>query len=295
MKNKLLIAGNNTSVINDLFEHKDQNIELITSSMRPADLQAHVRNLEFDLFLYCRGAESTDNANSIISLRNTLMSKRIPIAIVSDTNEDDFSNVSFPGGPPELLLQRPITAAHIQKKVKEFLELSIEDQFGENKKKTNNRESSNENHISSTFNDTQSILSMIDDAIENIELGPKRILIIDDDPQMLKTIKGLLDKKYEIATAINGSLGRRFLEKKPVDLILLDYEMPNEDGPTVLKSLREDPEWNTIPVIFLTGINDVSKISKALSLKPQGYLLKPIDQAKLLNTIQEALSKPIEY
>lgn len=295
MKYKVLVAGNNTSVINDLYEYKNENFEFLTSSMRPADLQSHARNLEINLFLYCQGAESTDNANAIVAIRNTLLKKRIPTAIVSDTSEDDVNASAFPGGPPHLLLQRPITAAHIQKKMNEFLELSIEEQLGEVDNTKKQKEALSKKDKSSNFSDTQSLLSMIDSAIEDIEMGPKRILIIDDDPQMLKTIKALLDGKYEIATAINGSLGRRFLEKKPVDLILLDYEMPKEDGPEVLKTLREDPEWKSIPVIFLTGINDVSKISKALALKPQGYLLKPIDQAKLIETIQEALSHPMEY
>ncbi len=261
--------------------------------MMPADLQAHARNLDLDLFIYCQGAESNDNANAIISMRNTLSQKRVPTVIVSDTNEEDFSVMNFPGGPPELLLQRPITAARIQKKIGEFLELSKDEQFrAEDKQKKNNPPRPNSN---AGFSNTQSLLSMIDNAIENLESGPKRILIIDDDPQMLKTIKGLLDNKYEIATAINASLGRRFLEKKQVDLILLDYEMPNEDGPAVLKTLREDPEWKNIPVVFLTSINDKSKISKALALKPQGYLLKPIDQAKLISTVQKVLAKPLEY
>ena len=63
--------------------------------------------------------------------------------------------------------------------------------------------------------------------------------------------------------------------------------MPLESGPDVLKKLRDNPTTQNIPVIFLTGISERDKIEKALALKPQGYLLKPIDHIKLLSTISK--------
>ena len=81
----------------------------------------------------------------------------------------------------------------------------------------------------------------------------------------------------------------RFLEAKEVSLILLDDEMPEMDGPAVLEELRADPYLTTIPVVFLTGINDVEKIKSALALKPQGYLLKPVEKESLLAKIRELI------
>lgn len=117
----------------------------------------------------------------------------------------------------------------------------------------------------------------------------KRILIIDDSPTMLKAINELLKHKYEVATAINGKIGLRYLQNKKVDLILLDYEMPNMSGPEVFQALAANPETADIPIVFLTGVNDASKIQKALLLKPQGYLLKPVDRAGLLSKLSEIL------
>lgn len=117
----------------------------------------------------------------------------------------------------------------------------------------------------------------------------KHILIIDDDPLMLKSIKNQLQGIYDVATAINGKIALKFLSNKHTDLILLDYEMPVETGPDILKKIRENPDSKDIPVIFLTGIMERDKIEKALSLKPQGYLLKPVDHTKLLETIQNFL------
>lgn len=119
--------------------------------------------------------------------------------------------------------------------------------------------------------------------------GRHRILVIDDATIVHKTIKGHLDAEYEVATAISGKVALRFLQAKEVSLILLDYEMPEMDGPAVLNKLREDPYLAQIPVVFLTGINDVEKIKNALALKPQGYLLKPVDKNALISKIHELI------
>ena len=63
--------------------------------------------------------------------------------------------------------------------------------------------------------------------------------------------------------------------------------MPNENGLQVLQNLRNNEELASIPVLFLTGINDREKIKKVMMMKPQGYLLKPIDKEKLLGTIEQ--------
>ena len=65
--------------------------------------------------------------------------------------------------------------------------------------------------------------------------------------------------------------------------------MPDMDGGEVLEKICERDDLKEVPVIFLTGINDTSKIQKVLAMKPQGYLLKPIDGDKLINTIRQTI------
>lgn len=117
----------------------------------------------------------------------------------------------------------------------------------------------------------------------------RHILVVDDDPRMLKTIKKHLDEDYDIATAISGKLALKFLESKTTDLVLLDYEMPGEKGPDVLEKIRANPATSHIPVVFLTGITERAKIQKAISMKPRGYLLKPINHDVLMSTLKEIL------
>ena len=113
----------------------------------------------------------------------------------------------------------------------------------------------------------------------------KHVLVVDDNAMMLKMIKEHLHDQYDVATAASGRIALKFLERKKTDLILLDYEMPEESGPVVLEQLRASETTRDIPVIFLTGVTETEKIMEALALKPQNYLLKPVDREKLLEAI----------
>ena len=124
---------------------------------------------------------------------------------------------------------------------------------------------------------------------EEMQPVKKHVLVVDDDPMMLRLIKEQLKDNYAVATAINGNLALKFLENKKTDLIILDYEMPNENGAEVLKKIRDNDMTANIPVVFLTGISDREKIQKVLKFKPQGYLLKPIEREKLLQIIANTI------
>lgn len=302
MKHKILVTGSNQSIISDLFLHKNTSLDFITTSMRYDDMRSHIKYFQPDLFLYCMGTESKENNNNIAAIRKDLLNGSIPVGIICEPLEEGFKYEDFPGGVPKMLLQRPITATVIQQKILKFLDNPEDEQiatpelvaernkYQPTKKAPEHTEDVKVNVPSSTAE----LLAYVDEELSNMEKEKngtlrKQILVIDDAPGMLKLIKGLLDNQYDVATAVSGKLGRRFLQKKHVDLILLDYEMPEEDGPAVFRSFKEMPECENIPVVFLTGINEVSKIQKALSLMPQGYLLKPIEQKKLLAKIHELI------
>ena len=114
----------------------------------------------------------------------------------------------------------------------------------------------------------------------------KNILVVDDDPRVLRLIRIYLED-YQVAVATSGRVAIKYLENKTVDLILLDYEMPGEDGVEVLKKLRANPKTKDIPVVFLTGVADKKRIQEVLKLNPQGYVLKPVLRNKLLKIIED--------
>lgn len=123
--------------------------------------------------------------------------------------------------------------------------------------------------------------------------GKYRILVVDDDPRMLRAIKLQLENIYEVTLVTNGQNALQYLTLHEVDLILLDYIMPNEDGPTVLKAIRSIPAFQDIPAIFLTGVSDKDKVKKGLELAPQGYLLKPVSHGALLEKISTTLRQTL--
>ncbi|MCR5535833.1 MAG: response regulator [Succinivibrio sp.] len=113
----------------------------------------------------------------------------------------------------------------------------------------------------------------------------KKILLVDDDPTFLKMIRTWLSESYDTVPVNSGAQAIQYLATHNPDLILLDYEMPILNGPQVLQSIKAEENLRDIPVFFLTSVDERSSVTKAISLKPNGYLLKSYDKNKLLTTI----------
>lgn len=131
-------------------------------------------------------------------------------------------------------------------------------------------------------------MDVLGPAIEKVISGPKgsgekkRILIVDDDPSYAKMIREWIKDKYQTDIVTAGMQAITFLLKNPVNLILLDYEMPVVDGPQVLQMLRQEPTTAKIPIVFLTGIGTKEAVERVMSLKPDGYILKSTTRDNLL-------------
>ncbi len=120
----------------------------------------------------------------------------------------------------------------------------------------------------------------------------RRILVVDDDATMLRTIRTMLSSNdYRVYTANSGMNAIQLLHKARVDLILLDYEMPDLKGPQVLEMIRNDEQIQEIPVMFLTAKSDRQSISEVLSMNPESYLLKSLPQTAILSAIDNFFLK----
>ena len=113
--------------------------------------------------------------------------------------------------------------------------------------------------------------------------------MVDDNGTALRTMKAMLEDRYEVALAISGAQAMTSIGKKRPDLILLDYEMPVCDGRMTLEMIRADEDMKNIPVIFLTAVNDRANIEAVLKLKPAGYFLKPAVKDRLIEEIDRIL------
>ena len=117
------------------------------------------------------------------------------------------------------------------------------------------------------------------------------VLAVDDTPENLDVVKGLLSSRYVVKAAINGMMALKIAEKKPPDVILLDIRMPQMDGFEVCRKLKANETTASIPVIFLTGESEAASEADALEAGAVGYLTKPIDPTALLAKISACLSQ----
>ncbi|MEI6820363.1 MAG: hybrid sensor histidine kinase/response regulator [Bacteroidota bacterium] len=102
------------------------------------------------------------------------------------------------------------------------------------------------------------------------------ILIVDDVPANLKVLGDILKGEgYKVRPVPNGNLALQVAEKEKPDLILLDIMMPDMNGYEVCSRLKEDPNLNDIPVIFISALNDTKDIVKALNSGGVDYITKP--------------------
>lgn len=285
MKNKVLLTGANSTMIDDFFIHMDEVFEAQFSSTRYEDLLCHANYFQPDIFVYCMDMESRETISRMVPIKNKFSRLGIPFVVIG-TAEECSAFFKMTAGIADLVLEKPITAKRIQEELTRYLnnlgrekeEAKLKQRVEEEKKKLAEEERMQKD------NEIMEILVGLEEANHK-----KHILVVDDDVRMLKVIKEHLHIDYDVATAINGKLALKFLESKSTDLILLDYVMPGEDGPTVLSKIHDNPATKDIPVIFLTGMMEKEKIQEALSERPQGYLLKPIEREKLLTTIQSVL------
>lgn len=118
-------------------------------------------------------------------------------------------------------------------------------------------------------------------------MAKPKILLVDDSPLFLRQIKGMLVEKYDVEMATSADKAILMLDRVQPDLILLDYEMPGTNGREFLMKLRKMPVFKSIPVIFLTAVADKGHIRDVLSLRPDGYILKPVSKKDLLKRISE--------
>lgn len=122
----------------------------------------------------------------------------------------------------------------------------------------------------------------------------KRVLIVDDNPILLRTAKEMLDEQYQVSIAVSAEQAYNSISRNKPDIILLDYEMPFMNGVEVLEQLRGSISTSDIPIIFFTGSADREIVEKLVGLRPDGYLLKPPNKKKMLSVIERTLNPETE-
>ena len=113
----------------------------------------------------------------------------------------------------------------------------------------------------------------------------KKILEVDDEPDIHSVIKAVLSKKdYDVQSASDGQEALEKLSTQKYDLIILDVLMPNVDGFTVLQRIREGGQTD-LPVVMLTAMSSGRDIWKGYEKGATYYLTKPFENKQLVNIV----------
>jgi DNA-binding response OmpR family regulator len=119
----------------------------------------------------------------------------------------------------------------------------------------------------------------------------KRILIVDDEPNIVAALEFLLQKNgYAVKVAANGEDALAQLDAFKPDLVLLDVMMPKVSGYEVCQRMRAQPQWRHIKIVMLSAKGREVEVSKGMSLGADLYVTKPFSSAELVATVDDLLS-----
>ncbi|OSM01787.1 diguanylate cyclase [Magnetofaba australis] len=116
-----------------------------------------------------------------------------------------------------------------------------------------------------------------------------RILIVDDAPANIKALAGILAEQYEILAATSGPEALKTALAEQVDLVLLDVNMPGQDGYETCQKLKSNGQTQRIPVIFVTAMDEVTHETRGFELGAMDYVAKPIIPAILKARVANAV------
>ena len=268
MRIKILVTGKNRSIVKDVcsFLQNEKGLEPI--SCEP------YRNTLFDVVLdglppvviICLGDENEDSIAAYNVIHDAVSNGECMVVVVTN-NKDEEVFIRYSRLERVLFLPRPVSFTVLREKLREverMLEKNREDNLAVFREYVN----------------------------EKNYYARKTVLIVDDDPDYLAQIKEQLEEFYRVICVRSGIDAYKVLVKEKPDLILLDYLMPDENGPAVLRRIQASEDWCDIPVIFLTGVSEKNAVLQTLTeLRPQGYVVKPAKRSELVAKIIDAMEQ----
>jgi DNA-binding response OmpR family regulator len=122
--------------------------------------------------------------------------------------------------------------------------------------------------------------------------GRPRILVIDDEPMILQILRAAFDhKEWDVEVVSEGRVAQRRHREQPFDLLIVDKNLPDVDGITMVRELRA--EGDQVRVVLITGYGTVSSAVESLNLGVSAYLEKPFRRiTEVAATVEDALSRP---
>lgn len=125
---------------------------------------------------------------------------------------------------------------------------------------------------------------------DNLDFSGKKILIIEDSVPNLELLRfALSKKKFEVFAFDNGKEGLENLDKIKPDILLLDIELPDSNGLDICKTIKSMPEYLTLPIIFISGLNDSQTMLRGFEIGAADYIVKPLKLPEVIARIRTNL------
>lgn len=127
--------------------------------------------------------------------------------------------------------------------------------------------------------------------LDLLERGNRRILIVDDDPEIVDILQDVLkrDGRFEVKSTTTGYEAGILTQSFNPDLILLDYLLPDINGNVICKTIRENPAFSNMKIIFVSGVVNPDEIDQLTKAGADDFVKKPFNVDKLIERIGELL------
>lgn len=117
------------------------------------------------------------------------------------------------------------------------------------------------------------------------------ILVVDDSVSIRQSVRFILEQSgYTVHEAADGAEGLKSLGEHKADLVITDVNMPNMDGLTMVKKIRETDGIKFVPILVLTTESQGSVIEEGKKAGATGWIVKPFNDEKLIETIKKVIS-----
>ena len=125
------------------------------------------------------------------------------------------------------------------------------------------------------------------------EVRAVRMLLVDDDPSMLKLVRTIVERSFlgqvSVSVAEDPRVAREMIEGSPVDIVITDMEMPGISGLEIVRAAKRRNAYTQ--VLMLTGHSTVTSLLDAMELGATDYLLKPLDKDAFIAVLTETMNR----
>lgn len=127
--------------------------------------------------------------------------------------------------------------------------------------------------------------------LDQLESGKRRVLVVDDDEQIIDMFTDLLGKdgRFEVRTAVTGYEAGIVTEQFRPDIVLLDFKLPDINGNAVCRTIRSNPVYEHMKIIMMSGVADPDEIEELLQGGADEFVRKPFDIKSVIERMTELL------